>query len=167
MIPYRPRSVWRGFHDSEARWRVAVAHRRAGKTVAFVNEAIRAALKCERPAPRFGYLAPQLGQAKAIAWDYVRRYCAPIPGVRFNESELRADLPNGGRVRLFGADNINALRGLYGQLPLNLFNGQTTTGNRSGTETTSGLGNALDVGGRFASALGLQPFSNFKIPFKS
>jgi Terminase-like family. len=54
-----------------------------------------------------------LGQAKAVAWDYVRHYCAPIPGVKFNEAELRADLPNGGRVRLFGADNYDALRGMY------------------------------------------------------
>lgn len=113
VIPYRPRAVWEGFHASTARWRVAVAHRRAGKTVALVNEAIRAALSCDRPDPRFGIVAPQLGQAKAIAWDTVKRYCTPIPGVKFNESELRADLPNGGRIRLFGADNPNALRGLY------------------------------------------------------
>lgn len=113
VIPYRPRRVWEGFHASTARWRIAVAHRRAGKTVAFVNEAIRGALTCSRPEPRFGLVAPGLGQAKAIAWDVVKRYCAPVPGVKFNEAELRADFPNGGRVRLFGADNPNALRGLY------------------------------------------------------
>lgn len=33
--------------------------------------------------------------------------------MKFNEAELRADLPNGGRVRLFGADNYDALRGMY------------------------------------------------------
>jgi len=113
VIPYLARPVWEGFHASTARWRVTVAHRRAGKTVALVNEAIRGALLCERPEPRFGIVAPQLGQAKSIAWDTVKRYCGALPGVRFNESELRADLPNGGRVRLFGADNPNALRGLY------------------------------------------------------
>lgn len=113
VIPYRPRPVWKGFHASSARWRVAVAHRRAGKTVAFVNEAIKGALTCPRPEPRFGLVAPHLGQAKAIAWDVVKRYCAPVPGVKFNEAELRADFPNGGRLRLFGADNPNALRGLY------------------------------------------------------
>jgi hypothetical protein len=43
----------------------------------------------------------------------VKRYCAPVPGVKFNEAELRADFPNGGRLRLFGADNPHALRGLY------------------------------------------------------
>jgi hypothetical protein len=90
-----------------------VAHRRAGKTVAFINEAIRGALTCGLPNPRFGYVAPLLGQAKSVAWDYVKHYCTPIPGVKFNEAELRADLPNGGRVRLFGADNYDALRGMY------------------------------------------------------
>ena len=90
-----------------------VAHRRAGKTVAFVNEAGRGALTCELPRPRFAYLAPYLSQAKSIAWDYVKHYLGVVPDVRFNEAELRCDLPNGGRVRLFGADNPDALRGLY------------------------------------------------------
>jgi hypothetical protein len=113
VIPYLPRDVWRPFHESKSRWRVAVAHRRAGKTVAFVNEAIRGCLTCQHPNPRFGYIAPFLSQAKAVAWDYVKHYCRPIPGVAFNEAELRADLPNGSRLRLFGADNPDALRGLY------------------------------------------------------
>jgi hypothetical protein len=113
VLPYLPRPVWRPFHDSDARFRVAVAHRRAGKTVALVNELIRAALFCEGREPRFAYIAPYLGQAKAIAWDYFKTFTRDIPGVRVNESELRIDLPFGGRVRLFGADNANALRGLY------------------------------------------------------
>lgn len=113
VIPYRPRRQWLGFHESDKRWRVTVAHRRAGKTVALVNEGIRGALTCTLPSPRFGYVAPYHNQAKAIAWDYVKRFSAPIPGVKFNEAELRADFPNGGRFRLFGADNPHALRGLY------------------------------------------------------
>ena len=40
-------------------------------------------------------------------------YTAPIPGVSVNESELRVDLPNGGRVRLYGLDNYDRLRGTY------------------------------------------------------
>ncbi len=92
---------------------MAVAHRRAGKTVALINECIRGALTCSLPNPRFSYIAPYLNQSKAIAWDYLKHYAGAIPGTTFNESELRADLPNGGRVRLFGADNPHALRGLY------------------------------------------------------
>ena len=112
IIPYRPRPIWQSFHASKSRWRVVVAHRRAGKTVASVNELIRGAIMTPNNA-RFGYLAPFLGQAKAIAWDYIKHYCRPIDGVKFNEAELRADLPNGGRIRLFGADNPDALRGQY------------------------------------------------------
>lgn len=113
VVPYLPRTVWRAFHNSPARWRVAVAHRRAGKTVALINECIKGAMTCSLPSPRFSYIAPFLNQSKAIAWDYLKHYAGAIPGTSFNESELRADLPNGGRVRLYGADNPNALRGLY------------------------------------------------------
>jgi phage terminase large subunit len=113
VIPYRPRQIWRPFHRSKARWRVAVAHRRAGKTVAFINEASRGVFTCAYPEPRFGYVAPFLAQAKSVAWDFVKLYLGPVPGARFNEAELRCDLPNGGRLRLYGADNPDALRGLY------------------------------------------------------
>lgn len=113
VIPYLPRRVWSPFHASRKRWRVAVAHRRAGKTVALINECIRGALTCTLPNPRFSYIAPFLNQSKAIAWDYLKHYASAVPGTGFNEAELRADFANGGRVRLFGADNPNALRGLY------------------------------------------------------
>src|SRR5207244_3390913 len=63
--------------------------------------------------PHFGYIAPYLRQAKSIAWDALKLYCADIPDVRFTETELRADFRGGGRVRLFGADNPDALRGHY------------------------------------------------------
>lgn len=112
VIPYYPRTVWRPFHASQARWRVGVAHRRAGKTVAMINELIKGAWTCKLPNPRFTYVAPFLNQSKAIAWDYLKHYSYPL-GATFNEAELRADLPNGGRIRLFGADNPQALRGIY------------------------------------------------------
>jgi hypothetical protein len=113
VIPYRPRAVWLPYHQSDARWRVVVAHRRAGKTVAALNGLIRTALTCDKPYPRCAYVAPYLGQAKAVAWDLLKRFTAPIRGVSWHEAELRCDLPNGGRIRLFGADNPDALRGLY------------------------------------------------------
>lgn len=113
VIPYYPRKVWVPYHDSPARWRVVVAHRRAGKTVAAINGLIKTALTCPLPNPRCAYVAPYLSQAKAVAWDYLKRFTQPIPGVKWNEAELRADLPNGARIRLFGADNADALRGQY------------------------------------------------------
>lgn len=112
-IPYRPREQFKPFHGRRQRWAVIVAHRRCGKTVACVNDLLRDALTCERPDGRFAYIAPQHNQAKDIAWTYLKRYAGVALGVEFNESELRADFPNGSRVRLYGADNPDRLRGLY------------------------------------------------------
>lgn len=78
-----------------------------------INHLIRAALLCDKERPRFAYVGPTYRQAKAIAWDYLKHYSRPVPGTLFHESELRADLPNAGQVRLFGADNPDALRGIY------------------------------------------------------
>lgn len=90
-----------------------VAHRRAGKTVASICDLIDAALRCEKPNARFAYIAPYYAQAKDVAWGYLKQYTAPIPGAQTNESELRVDLPNGSRIRLYGADNYDRMRGIY------------------------------------------------------
>lgn len=90
-----------------------MAHRRAGKTVACVNELIKAALLCDKRDGRFAYAAPLYKQAKDVSWSYLRWFTRPIPGVTYHESELRADFPNGARVRLYGLDNYHAMRGLY------------------------------------------------------
>jgi hypothetical protein len=100
-------------HMRKQRWACLVAHRRAGKTVACVAELIDAALRCKKPNPRFAYVAPFYTQAKDIAWTYVKEYGAKIPNATLNESELRLDLPNGARVRLYGAENYDRMRGIY------------------------------------------------------
>lgn len=112
-IPYSPRDQFVDFHDRQKRWAVIVAHRRAGKTVACINDLIVKALTCDKPDGRFAYLAPYFAQAKDIAWDYLLRFTAPIPGVQANISELRVDLPTGARIRLYGAENAARMRGLY------------------------------------------------------
>jgi hypothetical protein len=90
---------------------VIVAHRRAGKTVAAVNDAIRAAIRCDKPDGRFAYIAPLWNQAKDVCWDYLKHYSRPLLAKPPNESELRVDLLNGSRVRLYGADNPDRMRG--------------------------------------------------------
>jgi hypothetical protein len=92
---------------------VLVVHRRAGKTVMAVARLVDAALRCQRPLGRYGYIAPQLKQAKAIAWDYLKGFARKVPGATINESELYVEFPNGARIRIFGADNPDSLRGLY------------------------------------------------------
>lgn len=95
------------------RWASLVCHRRAGKTVACVADLVDAALRSTKQAPRFAYVAPFYTQAKDVAWLYLKRMVADIPGADTNESELRVDLPNGARIRLYGADNYDRLRGIY------------------------------------------------------
>ena len=57
-------------------------------------------------------------------------FATPIPGVTFNEAELRIDYPNGSKLQLFGSDKPDRLRGLafsgvsfdeYGMHPPNVF----------------------------------------------
>tara|TARA_B100000963_G_scaffold273400_1_gene241585 strand:- start:1442 stop:2704 length:1263 start_codon:yes stop_codon:yes gene_type:complete len=112
-INYRPRKLVRSFHKRKERFAVIVAHRRFGKTVAAINDLIKTALTTERSKVRVAYIAPYYRQAKAIAWDYLLEYTQDIEGVSYNVAELRADFPNGARFRLFGADNYDAMRGLY------------------------------------------------------
>jgi phage terminase large subunit len=110
---YVARSQFLPLHARIQRWAIAVCHRRAGKTVACINDLVDGALRCQLPSPRFAYVAPFYSQAKDIAWNYLRNYTLPIPGAKPFEYELRIDLPNEGRVRLYGADNYERLRGSY------------------------------------------------------
>jgi hypothetical protein len=114
-IAYSPRAQFVPFHSRTARFACIVTHRRAGKTVACIHDLHRAAITCERTRPRFAYMSPFLKQAKSVAWDYLRAAVAAgrQAGASVHESELRVDYPSGAQVRLFGADNADALRGLY------------------------------------------------------
>lgn len=114
-IPYEPRPLQRILHQQldAHRFGVAVCHRRFGKTVLAINQLIKRALLCPLQRPRMAYIAPTYAQGKSVAFDYIQHYSRAIPGVTFNQSELRADYPNGGQVRIFGADSPDSLRGLY------------------------------------------------------
>jgi len=61
---------------------------------------------------RYAYVAPYYAQSKTIAWDYLVKFSRPVLA-KANQSELWVELVNGARIRLFGADNPDALRGLY------------------------------------------------------
>src|SRR5947209_16107987 len=110
FVKYRPRLQFLPFHRRSERFACIVSHRRAGKTVACIQELQRRSLECPRERPRFAYLSPFLKQSKTVAWDYLRHAIAPIRrlGAVLNETDLRADYPNGAQVRLYGADNPDA-----------------------------------------------------------
>ncbi len=110
--PYKAREAFLDFHRREQRWAVLVCHRRAGKTVATIADIIRRAVMEKKENARYAYIAPFYAQAKNIAWDYLLRFAEPSI-VKANQSELWVELVNGAKIRLFGADNPDALRGLY------------------------------------------------------
>ena len=115
VIPYKPRQLQNFLHKKidKHRFSVCVLHRRAGKTVAMINHMIRAALTNPLPNPRYAFISPTFKQGKATAWDYIKQFAGKIPNTKFNESELRCDLPNGSRITILGAENDQSLRGIF------------------------------------------------------
>ena len=111
-LDYCPRQVFEDFHDRKERWSVIVAHRRCGKTVLCINDLIYRALMEDKEDGRYAYVAPYMSQAKTIAFDYLLKYSRPVM-TKSNQAELWVELMNGARIRLFGADNPDTLRGLY------------------------------------------------------
>lgn len=117
VIDYEPREAFRDYHETDKRFAIQVAHRRAGKTVARINKLIRAAANNRLERPRYGYLAPTFVQAKDIAWAYLKHYAWPIIEAtkgKVNESELSVVFGhNEATIRLYGAENADRMRGLY------------------------------------------------------
>jgi len=113
---YTPRPPQQEIHQAVKNNRncVVVAHRRMGKTVGAINQLIHSAWKSGKKKSRFAYVAPTYSQAKRVAWDilveHTRMYQPTI-----NVSELRVDFAVGNcnwRISLYGADNVDALRGI-------------------------------------------------------
>lgn len=115
VIPYRPRFPQDEIHKQleTHRFCVLVAHRRLGKTVLSVNHLIKRAITDRKERGMYAYLAPFRNQAEQIAWGYMKHYTSQIPAISINEQKLSILLPNGATIRIFGADNPDALRGLY------------------------------------------------------
>jgi hypothetical protein len=116
VLPYKPRRHFAPLHASQKRWKFAVCHRRAGKTVALVNELIARCLNNPRtePPPRYAYIGPSFDQAKDLCWQYIKQYTANVPGVRALEGELTLVFPGGGTIRLYGgALAYERMRGIY------------------------------------------------------
>lgn len=111
-VSYTPRRHFVGFHARKQRWALIVFHRRGGKTVACVNELHSRALYTQKKNARYAYIAPFFRQAKDVAWMYLKD-ATKDSAVKVKESELSVELFNGAKITLYGADNPNALRGLY------------------------------------------------------
>lgn len=98
------------------RFMVMALHRRAGKTEIALKKILDAAVKNALDLPLYFYVAPFLKQAKLIAWSRLKQMVAPlvsVGAVEVSESELAVTFRhNRAQVRVFGADNPDAMRGV-------------------------------------------------------
>lgn len=111
-LTYDMRQQFYDYHRRTQRWAIIVAHRRSGKTTATLNDLILRACNPGRPDWRGAFIAPYFSQAKDVAWGILKTYSKQLWGGEPNETELRVDFVNGARIRLYGADNPDRLRGL-------------------------------------------------------
>lgn len=91
----------------------ALCTRRAGKTNALALRFIRAMKRY--PGATCRYIALTRDSAKEIMWPVLHEVNDRFKlGATFYEGNLSMELPNGGRLRLFGADMKNFIRRLKG-----------------------------------------------------
>ena len=115
-LQYFPRDWQKECHLSLKRFSVLALHRRAGKTELAIMQLLDRALRFNKELGLFFYLAPFLKQAKAIAWARIKQRVESLRVhglVEISESELSVKFKhNGALVRVFGADNPHAMRGV-------------------------------------------------------
>ncbi len=115
-LGYFPRDWQRECHRKRKRFTVYALHRRAGKTELAIMELIDKAMRFEAELGLFFYVAPYLKQAKAIAWARLKARLEPLRRyglVEVSEAELSIRFAKTGAVvRVYGADNPDAMRGV-------------------------------------------------------
>lgn len=114
---YRPRNVFKGYHGRKQRFAIIVAHRRCGKTKAAVADLVIQALSTKKPKARYGYVCPLFSQARQNAWEYLVEFASQFPGAEINKSDSKITFRKADGdyawIKIYGADNPDALRGTY------------------------------------------------------
>ena len=115
---FTPRPLQATIYNELKRFNVLVLHRRFGKTVLSICEMIDRAFRNTRKNPQYAYVAPTYGQAKRVAWEYLKDFTRNIPGASPNEADLRIDIQRPEsedkiRLMLMGAENPGGIRGIY------------------------------------------------------
>lgn len=113
-LNFKPRPWQLDVLRALTRFTVLVLHRRAGKTYLALMLLVDRALRTQHDASLWSYIAPFLKQAKQIAWLTLKQIVEPlraIGGCEVREGDLEVRFPNGAIIRLYGADNHEALRG--------------------------------------------------------
>lgn len=112
-LKYVPREQFVALHNRKQRFAAVNTHRRAGKTVALVNDLIFGGLECRLHKPQLAYVGPTYSQAKRVAWTYLKDFAEPYLGKPPQEAELKVTLKNDATIYVLGADNADSLRGMY------------------------------------------------------
>lgn len=112
-LDYTPREAFKSFHQRNTRWAAMCCHRRAGKTVACIHDLVLRAIYTKKKRAKYAYVGPFRQQAKEIAWEYLKEATNNFRKGNPRESDLRVTLHNGASIQIYGADNADALRGLY------------------------------------------------------
>jgi phage terminase large subunit len=112
-LPYHPREQFVEFHQRNNRFGAMVCHRRAGKTVSCIGELVTRALYTNKKRPEYAYVGPYRSQAKKVAWAYLKEFTENLRVGQPRESDLSVTLHSGATITLYGADNPDALRGIY------------------------------------------------------
>jgi len=112
-LDYKPHEHQKVIHSDTRRFKVAVCHRRFGKTTMAINELIKHALI--NPGV-YWYIAPTYKAAKMIAWDMLKHYTPEQVVDKYNETELSIQLKipakiGQSRIYLKGSENPDMLRG--------------------------------------------------------
>jgi phage terminase large subunit len=113
VSPYEVRDQFKPLHARDTRWFIGVAHRRAGKTVADINELVIGATKCRLPIRASPMSRRSSTRPRTSPGSYLKEYTTAFLKPKINESELWVELPGGARIRIYGADNPDRLRGIY------------------------------------------------------
>jgi hypothetical protein len=81
--------------------------------MACIHDTVLRAMYTKKKKAKYAYVGPFRQQTKEIAWDYLKEATKHIRKGQPRESELKIVLPNDATIQLYGADNADAMRGLY------------------------------------------------------
>lgn len=111
-IPYKfePRPHQLEYLSSTKRFRIAVFHRRAGKSAMALNGQI---IKLQQKPGIYYYFLPTYRQAKDVIWNNLVKKHVPVELVdRMNDSELAIYWKNGSIQKFVGCEDYDKHRGI-------------------------------------------------------
>jgi phage terminase large subunit len=112
-LNYHPRKLFVPFHQRSNRFGTMTCHRRAGKTVSCIGELVTRGSYTKKKRAEYAYVGPFRAQAKKVAWTYLKDFTEGLRIAPPRESDLSVTLHSGATITIYGADNPDALRGLF------------------------------------------------------